>query len=252
MIKTKLVTITGGTKGVGAAIAKTFLDNGWIVVIGSRNKTGFAKIKHPRLSFKKIDVKNERDHVAFIKFALKKSKNYLCAINCAGISAWKPISQVTPRFWSQMIDTNLKGTFLGCKVASKYLNKKNSTIINISSLAGKRGSANNSVYCASKFAVNGLTQSLAKELGQDGIRVNAVCPVYIETPGLKIALGDENSPSKGVKIDSFIKEFTKKNSALNRMPTANEVSHLCYFLSSSEAEAITGQCINIDCGVLPQ
>ncbi len=247
----KLITITGGTKGVGAAIAKKFLENGWFVVIGSRNKNGLAKKKHPRLSFKKINVKNERDHINFIKFALKKNKNYLCAVNCAGISAWKPINEVTSKFWSQIIDTNLKGTFLGCKIASRHL-VRNSTIINISSLAGKRGSANNSVYCASKFAVNGLTQSLAKELGAKSIRVNAVCPVYIETPGLKNALSEKNSPSNGVKINSFIKKFTKDNSALNRMPTAQEVSNLCYFLSSSEANSITGQCINIDCGVMPQ
>ena len=251
MKQDKLITITGGTKGVGAAIANFFLDKGWFVVIGSRNKTGLAKSKHPRLSFKKIDVRIEKDHEAFVKFALKKNKNYLCAINCAGISGWKPIEEVTPQFWSQIIDTNLKGTFLGCKIASKFL-KKGSAIINISSLAGKRGSANNSVYCSSKFAVNGLTQSLAKELGAKEIRVNAVCPVYIETSGLNKALNNKNSPSKGKNVNNFIDNFAKTNSALNKMPTGEDVANFCYFLSSKEAGAITGQCINIDCGVMPQ
>ena len=86
------------------------------------------------------------------------------------------MDSVTDEFWNKMIDTNLKGAFWGCKIAAANLNA-GGTIINVSSLAGKRGSVNNSVYCASKFGMNGLTQALAKELGQKGIRVNAVCPV---------------------------------------------------------------------------
>jgi 3-oxoacyl-[acyl-carrier protein] reductase/meso-butanediol dehydrogenase/(S,S)-butanediol dehydrogenase/diacetyl reductase len=130
--------------------------------------------------------------------------------------------------------------------------QKGGVIINISSLAGKRGSANNSVYCATKFGVNGITQSLAKELGPMGIRVNAVCPVYLQTPGLKTALRDKYSPSKGKAIGSYLKKFADENAALHRLPEAEEVANLCLFLASASASAITGQCINVDCGVLPQ
>ena len=150
-----------------------------------------------------------------------------------------------------MIDTNLKGTFWGCKAASERM-EKGSSIVNISSLAGKRGSANNSVYCASKFGVNGITQALAKELGPKGIRVNAVCPVYVSTDGLHQALRDKESPSQGEDITCFLDDFASDNSALCRIPTAEEVARLCVFLASPEASAITGQCINVDCGVLPQ
>ena len=150
-----------------------------------------------------------------------------------------------------MIDTNLKGTFWGCKAASEYLTS-GGTIVNVSSLAGKRGSSNNSVYCASKFGVNGITQSLAKELGSRGIRVNAVCPVYIETPGLLLALENPDSPSKEKNTAKYLKDFSESNSAMGRLPVANEIADLCFYLASNSASAITGQCINVDCGVLPQ
>ena len=128
---------------------------------------------------------------------------------------------------------------------------ENDTIINISSIAGKRGSSNNSVYVATKFGMNGLTQSLAKELGPKGIRVNSVCPVLIHTSGLLQALEEEDAPSKGNTSD-FFQHFIKNNSALNRLPTKEEVASMCLFLDSGNSSAITGQCLNVDCGVFPQ
>ena len=154
-------------------------------------------------------------------------------------------------FWDKMIDTNLKGAFWGCKTAATDLSEGGS-IINVSSLAGKRGSENNSVYCVSKFGMNGLTQALAKELGSKGIRVNAVCPVYVETPGLLEALRNPDAPPKGQKTEKYLEEFTAANTALQRLPKGSEIANLCFYLASPLASAITGQCINVDCGVLPQ
>ena len=125
-------------------------------------------------------------------------------------------------------------------------------MINVSSLAGKRGSARNSVYCASKFAINGVTQSLAKELGPKGIRVNAVCPVYIETDTILKSLEEEDSPAQGESVEKYLKDFIKTQTALGSLPTEEDVAELVYFLSCPKAKAITGQCINVDCGVLPQ
>ena len=99
--------------------------------------------------------------------------------------------------------------------------------------------------------MNGLTQSLAKELGPRGIRVNAVCPVLIATEGLLEALKTKHAPGNQ-NPEEFISNFTINNSALKRMPKSDEVGDLCVFLASNKASAITGQCINIDCGVLPQ
>jgi 3-oxoacyl-[acyl-carrier protein] reductase/meso-butanediol dehydrogenase/(S,S)-butanediol dehydrogenase/diacetyl reductase len=196
-------------------------------------------------------VRFESDHQALVDAAIEWKGRLDVFINCAGFSAWRPISEVDENFWNDVIDTNLKGTFWGCKTAAQYLSKSGS-IINISSLAGKRGSANNSVYCASKFGVNGITQALAKELGPKNIRVNAVCPVYVETEGLKKALKNKKSPSNGQDVLLYLNQFARNNAALKRLPRAEEVAQLCVFLASSKASAITGQCINVDCGVLPQ
>lgn len=124
-------------------------------------------------------------------------------------------------------------------------------IVNISSIAGKRGSANNSAYVASKFAMNGLTQSLAKELGPKGIRVNALCPVLVATDGLVEALKNPLSPAKG-QPEKFISDFAKANAALGRLPQGEEIASACILLISDMASAMTGQCINVDCGVFPQ
>jgi len=139
----------------------------------------------------------------------------------------------------------------GCQAAAPHLHP-GGAIVNISSMAGKRGTAHNAVYCAAKFGVNGVTQALAKELGPRGIRVNALCPVLIRTEGLVEALQEEYSPARTKGVDRFLEEFTSANAALGRLPTAADVAEFCLFLSSGKAAAITGQCINVDCGVFPQ
>jgi 3-oxoacyl-[acyl-carrier protein] reductase/meso-butanediol dehydrogenase/(S,S)-butanediol dehydrogenase/diacetyl reductase len=119
-------------------------------------------------------------------------------------------------------------------------------------LASKRGSANNSVYCASKFGVNGITQSLAKELGTKDIRVNAICPVYVKTPGLLEALENPQAPSQDQDTAKYLNDFAENQAALKRLPKGSEVADLCLYLASDASSAVTGQCINVDCGVLPQ
>lgn len=246
----KTVVITGGTKGIGAAIAEEFSKQGMNVVVGARRDNGFAKKLGARVRFCKMDVKEEKGHLALVNTAIKWTKRLDVYINCAGFSKWRSIKKIDSKFWNDMIDTNLKGTFLGCKAAAQYL-KKGGAVVNVSSLAGRRGSSNNSVYCASKFGVTGLTQALAKELGPRGIRVNAVCPVYIRTKGLLKALEEKESPTVGGNTAVYLKDFASKQAALKRLPTSKEVARTCLFLASDNASAITGQSINVDCGVLP-
>jgi NAD(P)-dependent dehydrogenase (short-subunit alcohol dehydrogenase family) len=247
----RTVVITGGNRGIGEAITKAFWKEGYRVLIGARTDTKLARQLGERVRFQKMDVRLESNHRTLVKTAVKWTGRLDVFINCAGFSEWRPIHEVDSNFWNKMIDTNLKGTFWGCKVAAESLSK-GGCIINISSLAGKRGSSNNSVYCASKFGINGLTQALAKELGAKGIRVNAVCPVYIQTKGLMEALSDKRSPAQGEDTESYLEKFAAENAALKRLPTGDEVARMCLFLASHKASAITGQCINVDCGVLPQ
>jgi len=154
-------------------------------------------------------------------------------------------------FIEDILETSVLGTLWGCAAVAPLLSR-GGCIVNISSLAGKRGGANNSAYCAAKFAVNGITQALAKELGPRGIRVNAVCPVYVETAQLREALSALASPARGRPVKKYLATFAATQTALGRLPTAQEVAQAVWFLASPAASAITGQCLNVDCGTLPQ
>ena len=251
MDERRTVVVTGGGKGIGASISRVFYDNGYHVVIGSRYDSGLAAELGQRAMFHSTDVRKPQELHALVQAALDWAGQLDVFINNAGFSAWRPVEKVDKDFWNQIIDTNLKGTFFGCQTAARHM-KQGGCIINVSSLAGKRGSANNSIYCASKFGVNGITQALAKELGPRGIRVNAVCPVYVRTAGLLEALVEEDAPPAGRDVDAYLRDFAASNSALGTLPTGEEVAQACLFLASPAASAITGQCINVDCGVLPQ
>jgi len=246
----KTVIITGGSKGIGRAIVERFARSGYHVVSGARTiGENFGSDIAERITQVEIDVKNPKDHQKLIAVAKSVGGQLTAYINNAGFSEWRTIAEIDKPFLSDILETNLMGYFWGCKAAAAAL-KDTGSIINISSLAAKRGTPNNSAYVASKFGVAGLTQSLAKELGPSGIRVNAVCPVLIPTPGLIDALSHSSSPAK-VAPTEFLDDFAKHQTALGRLPTAEEVANLVYFLVSDEASGITGQSINVDCGVLP-
>ena len=246
----KSVVITGGSKGIGLAISLAFYEHGYDVFVGSRS------IHRPdslpsSINYIPTDVRSEIGINKLIDCASQAHGKLDVLINNAGFSAWRPLSDIDLDFLNNIFSTNLYSAFLACKASIKFMGT-GSSIINISSIAGKRGSSNNSAYVASKFGMNGLTQSLAKELGPHGIRVNGICPVLISTPGLIEALKSSDSPAYPSDPKQFIDQFTLSNSALGRMPSASDVANFCLFLASGSSASITGQNINIDCGVFPQ
>jgi len=247
----RTVVITGGNKGIGFAISEAFIASGYHVVIGSRSTDGLNKLKPGSFSHIEMDVRDERGHVALCEEALKKGDEVAAYVNNAGLSAWRPIGEIDDAFFDRLMNINLRGAFWGCKAAAAAMANAGGSIINISSMAAKRGSANNAMYCATKFGMNGLTQSLCKELGPQKIRVNALCPVLVETDGLIEALEQEHAPGAN-GAQEFLSNFKKANAALGRLPKANDVANMAVFLASDAANGFTGQCINIDCGVFPQ
>jgi NAD(P)-dependent dehydrogenase (short-subunit alcohol dehydrogenase family) len=246
----KTVIITGGNRGIGLSITEAFVNAGYTAFVGARQEAGLGQRFGDKVRFVETDVRNEEAHHNLVRQAIDQTGRLDVFINNAGFSEWRPIEEIDDDFLDLILATNLKGTFWGCKAAAAVM-KDGSSIINISSLAGKRGTSNNSAYCASKFGVNGLTQALAKEVGPKGIRVNALCPVLIPTEGLVDALKSSFAPAKG-DPEGFISRFAVDNAALKRLPTGAEVASMCLMLASEAASAMTGQCINVDCGVLPQ
>jgi 3-oxoacyl-[acyl-carrier protein] reductase/meso-butanediol dehydrogenase/(S,S)-butanediol dehydrogenase/diacetyl reductase len=244
----RTVVVTGGSRGIGAVIADAFHALGDRVVVASRSAPPHLDERRRHVS---CDVRVPADLRTAVEAAVAWSGGLDVLVSNAGTSGWKRLEDVDEAFWDDMIDTNLKGALFAAQAAAPHL-RAGGCMINVSSLAGKRGSAHNAVYCAAKFGVNGITQALAKELGPRGIRVNAVCPVYVRTPGLEAALRDPAAPPAGDDVDRYLAEFARTQSALGRMPRAEEVARTCVFLASDAASAITGQCLNVDCGVLPQ
>ena len=161
-------------------------------------------------------------------------------INNAGITKDNIIVRMSNEEWEDVINTNLKGTFIGCKLVSKLMIKqKYGKIINISSIVGRIGNKGQTNYVASKAGIDGITKTLSKELGSRGINVNSIAPGYIETAMTEL-LSDK------IKDDLFDKI------SLNRFGKPEEVASLVSFLISKEASYITGQIINLDGGMLTQ
>ena len=244
-----IVAITGGTRGIGRAVAELFSQRRHGVAVCSRSPREGSlpnEVVHVQL-----DVRQREEMHRFIAEVVKRFGALDVLVNCAGVSRWRAVGEVDESFADEVIETSLLGTLWGCAAAAAVM-RPGGCIINVSSLAGKRGSANNSVYCAAKFAVNGLTQALAKELGPRGIRVNAVCPVYVETEQLVAALAEPAAPPRGQRVEAYLADFATTQTALGRLPTAHEVAEVVFFLASPAASAVTGQCLNVDCGALPQ
>jgi 3-oxoacyl-[acyl-carrier protein] reductase/meso-butanediol dehydrogenase/(S,S)-butanediol dehydrogenase/diacetyl reductase len=246
---TRTVGITGGNRGIGESITRAFAAAGWRVVLGARTEPSFADGRE--IVFVPTDVRDSAALHALAHAAVELTGHLDAWVNCAGYSAWSPLSDVDDEFWDAMIGTNLKGTFFGCQAAAANFTASDPAIVNISSLAGRRGSANNTVYCASKFGVTAITQSLAKELGPRNIRVNAVCPVYVQTSGLLDALEDPRSPAGGGDVSAYLERFAAEQTALGRLPKGHEVASAVLWLASDAASAVTGQSLNVDCGVMP-
>ena len=246
----RTVVVTGSTLGIGAGIARAFYAAGDRVVISARKDNGLAASLGPRALFHAADVTAPAQLRQLVEAAVGWTGRLDVFVNNAGLSGWRPLERIDESFWQSMLDVNLKSVLFGCQAAAAAMGP-GGVIINVSSMAAKRGTANNSVYCAAKFGVNGITQALAKELGPRQIRVNAVCPVLVSTEGLLSALEQDYSPAKG-RVAEFLESFTRANAALGRLPTVDEVADYCVYLASPQASALTGQCINVDCGVFPQ
>jgi 3-oxoacyl-[acyl-carrier protein] reductase len=186
----RVVVITGATRGIGFSTAAEFLRGGDRVVIFCRHKEHVMKAtsRFTRLGERENilglvgDVRRERDVRKIISRCLKYFGRIDILINNAGIAAYKGIEEITQKEWDDILDTNLKGCFLFMRHVVPLMRKRGKgIIINISSGLGVSGEANFSAYCASKFGVVGLTQSVADETADTGLHIYAVLPGAVNT-----------------------------------------------------------------------
>lgn len=247
--KSLSIIVTGGCSGIGRNISENLISEGYRVIAISRKSSSYD-FTHDSLKKIDCDLTDFTETKNCFQNLSNSSENIVGLVNNVGLSEWKSLFNMDKHFIETLIKTNLYTTIFTTKFAVEYI-KSISSIVNISSLAGKRGTKNNAIYVASKFALEGFTRSMCVELGEVGIRVNSICPVLIKTPGLvnQIEVGDGPAKLKGLK--KFLSDFARDQTSLKRLPDASEVSDLVAFLLSKKSNAITGQSINIDCGVLP-
>ncbi|MFC1908670.1 SDR family NAD(P)-dependent oxidoreductase [Chloroflexota bacterium] len=271
--KVALVTGAASKRGFGRTIANRLATEGADVIITSRSTVSSHDEDCTR-DWKGLDSLVEEiqalgrrtlaitcditksDQVnRMVKEAIEKFGQIDILVNNAGVHLFGKIENVTDEIWNTCIAINLSGTFFCSRAVAREMIKRNNggRIINISSIAGKQGVGfGDSAYCASKFGVTGLTQSLALELATYGIVVNAVCPTLADTD-IGIDRHKKQSQSEGVSLQE-VKDrlFNSKIQSipLGRLTNGNDIAKAVAFLASEEANFITGQSINVSGGEL--
>ena len=194
--------VTGSTRGIGKETALLLLKNGLNVVISSKSQPSVDNViqeildkfpsKKENILGLKCDVSKYSDVKSLVEVSVKTFGRIDVLVNNAGIVYYKSIMNTTEEEWDKTIDTNLKGTFLFTKEVLPYMieNKFGGIIINVSSGAGKSGFSNLSSYCASKFGMIGLTESVAKEIIDYDIKIMAICPGGVDTDMIKDMVND--------------------------------------------------------------
>ncbi len=242
VLKDKVAIVTGGSRGIGFATVRAFLQEGAAVVLcASRQETADKAVAQLKEEFPEAKVEGIWPNLSSfgdVKAAFDRVAEQYggldILVNNAGISESTPFSGYTEETFDKVMDLNLKGTFNCSKAAADLMEKKGSgVILNTSSMVSISGQPSGVAYPTSKFAVNGFTLSLARELGPKGIRVNAVAPGITETDMMKAV-------PKEV-IDPMIARIP-----LRRLGQPEDIANAFVFLASEKASYITGVVLSVD------
>jgi NAD(P)-dependent dehydrogenase (short-subunit alcohol dehydrogenase family) len=243
----KSVLLIGGTTGIGRATAAAFANAGANLFVaglgagqGASLKEEIKAIKKGDVEFAEVDVRDAKAMADLHKRAFDRFGRIDVAFNNAGVPGkTAPVQDLDEDDYSFLMDVNLKGIFLGLKHQVPHMIAHGGgAIVNTSSLFGVMGFATTAVYCASKWGVIGLTNSVALEVARKNIRVNAIAPGSVMTPLLTGMFGSEQSA----------KDTVLPMIPMGRISDPSEIAQLVLFLSSDAASFITGQAVVIDGG----
>lgn len=241
-LKKKVAIITGGSRGIGFATAEKFLQEGATVIItastpdNARTAADKLREKYPAslvdgISPNLSDLSSVKEAFAEV---VEKFGRLDILVNNAGTSERTPFVQYTEELFDKVMDLNVKGVFNASRAAAEYMKEQGSgVILNTSSMVSLYGQPSGMAYPTSKFAVNGMTLSLARELGPRGIRVNAVAPGITETDMMKA-------------VPKEIIEPMVAQIPLRRLGQPEDIANAFAFLASDEASYITGVVLSVD------
>lgn len=235
--------VTGGTRGIGKAIAESLAEKGVNVIVAGRNleaAEGVAAslaVQGVRALGVRIDVSNSGEVTKAFDEILEKFGRIDILINNAGITKDGLLMRMKEEAWDSVMDTNLKGVFLCTREAIKYMTRQRyGRIVNITSVAAFMGNPGQANYSAAKAGMMGFTKTVAREYAGRGITVNAVAPGFIET-----AMTDV--------LPENIKEEMKRIIPLGRFGTVDDIANAVAFLASPDSGYITGQVIHVNGGM---
>ena len=234
----KIAVVTGAARGIGLATTKLFLAEGWHVAMIDRDTDALAQASKTLDNVHAIDcdVSNPQSVNVMIASALSHFGRIDALINNAGVADFGPIEETTFDRWRTVMSTNLDGVFLTTQAAIPALKETRGAIVNIASISGLRASTLRVAYGTSKAAVIQLTLQQAAELGEYGIRANAVAPGPVKT---KLAMAVHSPEIIAAYHDAL---------PLNRYGTEDEIAQAIVFLASEKASFITGQLLAADGG----
>jgi len=249
----KIAAITGGTAGMGRGIAEAFLAEGASVALFARNPEKGAKVLEElgageRAIFVAGDVMSQSDLEGFVDHVVKHFGTLDILVNNAGGAGdLQPLVNLSDHAFDEAMKWNVYSTFWATRRALPGMLAKGwGRVINISSMEGKHGKPVLTAYSAAKHAVNGMTKSLAREVGAAGVTVNAICPGIVITDIIRNN-GPATARAMGLEFEEMIEMFASE-AAIKRPNTVEEVAAVAVLLASEAGGGITGQQISVDGG----